>query len=132
MSEPSAAPVLLSLTAIRVTDLARSAEFYAACGFVRESAFSTDTFDAVILRAGAAGVELIAPHGEPAPIEHGSMFTKLVCNTAEVAAVMASGCAHGGTEELPATILDRFGGRTLGMVRDPDGYLLEFVGPPAR
>ncbi|MBF6387734.1 VOC family protein [Nocardia farcinica] len=125
--------VTLSLTAIRVADLARATEFYTAgCGFVEENAVATDAFDAVILRAGAAGIELIAPRGESAPPEHGTMFTKLVCHADDVAAVMAAACAHGGAEEMPATALERFGGRTIGMVRDPDGYLLEFVGPPAQ
>ncbi|WP_280438307.1 VOC family protein [Nocardia carnea] len=133
MSGTHSAPVTLSLTAIRVTDLARSREFYTTgCGFAEEAAFSTETFDAVILRAGTAGVELITPHGTSAPPDHGTMFTKLVCNTDDVAGVMAAACAHGGTEEMPATTLARFGGRTIGMVRDPDGYLLEFVGSSAQ
>ncbi|MBF6079543.1 VOC family protein [Nocardia beijingensis] len=133
MSGAPTTPVTLSLTAIRVTDLARSAEFYTAgCGFAEENAFSTDTFDAVILRAGTAGVELIAPHGDPAPPDHGTMFTKLVLNTDDVAGLLAAACARGGTEEMPATTLARFGGRTVGMVRDPDGYLLEFVSPTAQ
>ncbi|MGA4792035.1 VOC family protein [Nocardia sp. AB354] len=129
MSGPPTAPVTLSLTAIRVTDLARSAQFYAACGFVEETSFSTDTFDAVILRAGTAGVELIAPHGDPAAPDHGTMFTKLVVNTEDVAGLLAAACAHGGAEEMPATTLARFGGRTIGKVRDPDGYLVEVVSP---
>ena len=128
MSGTPTAPVTLSLTAIRVTDLARSAQFYTACGFVEETSFSTDTFDAVILRAGTAGVELIAPHGDPAAPDHGTMFTKLVVNTEDVAGLLAAACAHGGTEEMPATTLARFG-RTIGKVRDPDGYLVEVVSP---
>lgn len=130
MTAAPQAPVTLSLTAIRVTDLARSAEFYAAgCGFTRESAFSTDTFDAVILRAGRAGLELITPHGAPAPLEHGTMLVKLVLGSTDVAALLAAACAHGGTEEMPATTSERFGGRTIGMVRDPDGYLIEVTSP---
>ncbi|MFI9411313.1 VOC family protein [Nocardia gamkensis] len=111
---------------MRVTDLARSTEFYTAgCGFAEENAFSTDTFDAVILRAGRAGVELIAPHGEAAPVDHGTMFVKLVLNTADVAGLLAAACAHGGTEEMPATTFTRFSGHTIGKVRDPDGHLIE-------
>ncbi|WP_280218202.1 VOC family protein [Nocardia neocaledoniensis] len=126
------APLLLSLTALRVTDLVRSAEFYEQCGFVRERSFATGTFDAVILRAGASGIELIAPHGDPAPVEHGSMFTKLVCNTDDVAGVMRAACARGGTAEMPPTARAEFAGRTIGTVRDPDGYLIEFVSPAAQ
>ncbi|BDT91412.1 MULTISPECIES: VOC family protein [Nocardia] len=130
MNGTPTAPVTLSLTAIRVTDLARSTEFYTAgCGFARESGFSTGTFDAVILRAGRAGVELIAPHGDPAPVEHGTMFVKLVLNTADVVGLLAAACAHGGTEEMPATTSASFGGRTIGKVRDPDGHLIEIASP---
>ncbi|WP_280493336.1 VOC family protein [Nocardia asiatica] len=128
MSGTTTAAVTLSLTAIRVTDLARSAEFYTAgCGFSQERSFATDTFDAVILRAGTAGVELVAPHGAPAAPDHGTMLVKLVLNTEDVAGLLDSGCAHGGTEEMPATTLARFGGRTIGKLRDPDGYLIEVV-----
>ncbi|MGY5309340.1 VOC family protein [Nocardia gipuzkoensis] len=130
MNGTPTAPVTLSLTAIRVTDLARSTEFYTAgCGFARENAFSTDAFDAVILRAGRAGVELIAPHGDPTPVEHGTMFVKLVLNTADVVGLLAAACAHGGTEEMPATTSARFGGRTIGKIRDPDGHLIEIISP---
>lgn len=133
MSEDPTASVTLSLTAVRVTDLARSRAFYTAgCGFAEQNSFSTEAFDAVILRAGTAGIELIAPHGEPAPADHGTMFVKLVLNTGDVAGLLAAACAHGGTEEMPATTSDRFGGRTIGTVRDPDGYLIEVVSPAAR
>ncbi|MEU1525489.1 VOC family protein [Nocardia rhamnosiphila] len=130
MSEGATAAVTLSLTAIRVTDLARSTDFYSTgCGFTVENEFSTDAFDAVILRAGKAGLELIVPHGVPTPPEHGTSFVKLVLNTADVAGLLAAACARGGTEEMPATTSARFGGRTIGMVRDPDGHLIEIVGP---
>lgn len=133
MSGTSTTPVTFSLTALRVTDLARSTEFYTAgCGFTEERSFTTDTFDAVILRAGTAGVELIAPHADTAKPDHGTMLVKLVLNTADVAGLMVGACAHGGTEEMPATALARFGGRTIGKVRDPDGYLIEVVGPVPR
>jgi len=130
MTAGTRAPVTLSLTALRVTDLARSVEFYTAgCGFTRERAFATDTFDAVILRAGTAGVELIAPRDGGAPPEHGTMLVKLILNTEDVAGLLAAACAHGGVAELPATAAAAFGGRVIGKVRDPDGYLLEVVGP---
>lgn len=133
MSGTPTGGVTLSLIAIRVTDLSRSVEFYTAgCGFPEERSFATDTFDAVILRAGTAGVELIAPHGAPAAPDHGTMLVKLVLNTEDVAGLLDSACAHGGTEEMPATTLPRFGGRTIGKVRDPDGYLIEVVSSIAR
>ncbi|MFG3524297.1 VOC family protein [Nocardia nova] len=119
----------LSLTAIRVSDLPAATEFYTAgCGFTEERSIATDAFDAVIVRAGTAGIQLIAPRANAAAPDHGDMLVKLVLNTADVAALLARGCAHGGTQEMPATVLTEFG-CTIGKLRDPDGYLIEVVGP---
>ncbi|MET7769977.1 VOC family protein [Nocardia sp. NPDC005366] len=133
MRETSSAGTTLSLTAIRVTDLRRSAEFYTTgCGFDAEREFSTNTFDAAILRAGTAGIELIVPRDHAAAPDHGNMFVKLIINTDDVAGLLSRACAHGGTVEMPATALAEFGGRILGKVRDPDGHLIEVVGLPSR
>ncbi|MGW5106233.1 VOC family protein [Nocardia sp. NPDC004123] len=128
----STSPITLSLTALRVSNLAVATAFYTeGCGFAEERAFSTDAFDVVILRAGTAGIELLAPRaGQSAP-DHGNMLVKLVLNTSDVAGLLARACANGGVEEMPATVLTQHAGRTIGAVRDPDGYLIEVVGPPA-
>lgn len=120
---------LLSLTALRVTDLERSAEFYIrGCGFVHDKDLHTPHFRASIVRAGAAGLELVLPTGIDAetPHDHGSMFVKIVLNTDDVEVRMADACSHGGVEETPVTELEAYG-MVIGTVRDPDGYLVEFV-----
>ncbi|MEU5844519.1 VOC family protein [Rhodococcus sp. NPDC047139] len=120
---------LLSLTALRVADLERSAEFYIrGCGFVHDKDLDTPTFRASIIRAGAAGLELVLPRGSDgeAPHAHGDMFIKIVLNTDDVTGRMAAACSHGGVEETPATKLEAYG-MVIGTVRDPDGYLVEFV-----
>ena len=120
---------LLSLTALRVADLEKSAEFYIrGCGFVHDKDLDTPTFRASIVRAGAAGLELVLPtdtDGET-PHDHGHMFVKIVLNTDDVEERMAAACRHGGVEETPATKLEAYG-MVIGTVRDPDGYLVEFV-----
>ncbi|MGV9709070.1 VOC family protein [Gordonia sp. NPDC003424] len=121
---------MMSLTAIRVTDLSASAEFYSAgCGFVQEREFSTADFDAVILRAGAAGVELIRATGDGARrvSDHGNMLVKLVLNVSDVADRIERACAAGGTQVTAATDMPQYG-MTIGVVDDPDGYRIEFVG----
>ncbi|TYQ10283.1 UNVERIFIED_ORG: lactoylglutathione lyase [Gordonia westfalica J30] len=126
--------VVFSLAAIRVTDLGRSVEFYTkACGFAVEREFATDTFRAVIVRAGAAGIELILPTdgSQSQPPDRGNMFTKFVLNTADPAAVMSRACELGGTVITAATEYPEYG-MTIGVISDPDGYELEFVGRPAR
>lgn len=129
--EPAPAATTLSLSALRVTDLAKSTEFYTAgCGFEVEREFATARFDAVILRAGPAGIELIAPRDDPEPPQLGNMFVKLVLNTVDAPGLLARACRYGGTEETPATVLSEFGGITIAILRDPDGYRIELVGRP--
>ncbi|MEV0366796.1 VOC family protein [Nocardia fusca] len=126
------AATVLSLSAIRVADLVKSTEFYTAgCGFEVEREFATAAFDAVILRAGPAGIELIAPRNEPQPPQLGNMFVKLVVNTPDVPGLLARACRYGGTEEKPVTVLPEFGGMTIAVLRDPDGYHIELVGRPS-
>ncbi|MGW0044790.1 VOC family protein [Rhodococcus sp. NPDC003348] len=116
----------LSLTAVRVSDLARSVAFYVdGCGFAHERDLETPTFRASILRAGAAGLELLVP-AEPEPLEYGNVLVKIVLGTDDVVACMTAACAHGGTEETPPTLLEAYG-MVIGTVRDPDGHLVEFV-----
>ncbi len=120
---------LLSLTALRVAELERSAEFYIrGCGFVHDRDLDTPHFRAAIVRAGASGLELVLPTGTDAETshEHGNMFVKIVLNTDDVVGRMVDACNHGGVEETPATKLEAYG-MVIGTVRDPDGYLVEFV-----
>ncbi|MBF0662070.1 MAG: VOC family protein [Rhodococcus sp.] len=120
---------LLSLTALRVADLERSAEFYIrGCGFVHDKDLDTPHFRAKIVRAGAGGLELVLPTGADGdtPHEHGNMLVKIVLNTDDVEGRMADACSHGGVEETSATKLEAYG-MVIGTVRDPDGYLVEFV-----
>lgn len=123
--------VTLSLTAIRVADLDRSIEFYTSgCGFEMEREFTTPSFTAAIIRAGSAGLELIRPTDGSAaePAEHGDMLLKFVLNTDDPAAVMSRACEIGGTVISTATEYPEYG-MTIGVIADPDGYELEFVGP---
>lgn len=129
----TAGEVTFSLGAIRVGDLDRSLDFYTGgCGFVLEKRFTTPAFEAAIVRAGVAGVELIVPHGESATErpDHGNMLQKFVLNTPDPAAVMRRACEFGGSEVSPATEYPAYG-MTIGVLADPDGYLLELVGRTA-
>lgn len=123
----TASGTTMSLSAIKVADLERSIRFYVdGCGFIYEREFATTTFDAAILRAGTSGLELIVPR-TGGSVVHGDSFVKFVVNTPDVAGLMDGAVASGGTIEQPATVLTNFGGVTMGMLRDPDGYLVEIV-----
>lgn len=119
----------LSLTALNVADLDRAVRFYVgALGFTEGNRFSTADFDAAIVRAGTSGLELMLPTGESAghPREHGQMFGKLVLSVDDVETRAASAVEHGGEVVMPATKVAQFG-MVIGMVRDPDGYLVEMT-----
>ncbi|WP_287482409.1 VOC family protein [Rhodococcus sp. (in: high G+C Gram-positive bacteria)] len=119
----------MSLTAIRVSDLRRSVEFYTeGCGFTHERDLHMPSFLASIVRGGVAGLELVSPiDGETeARVDHGNMFIKTVVNVDSVERRMTSACVHGGVEVTPLTHLANYG-MIIGSVRDPDGYLVEFV-----
>lgn len=119
----------LSLTALNVADLDRAVRFYVgALGFTEGNRFSAAGFDAAIVRAGAGGLEFMLPTGESAghPREHGQMFGKLVLSVDDVEARVAAAVDHGGEVVMPATPVAQFG-LVIGMVRDPDGYLVEMT-----
>ncbi|PHV67073.1 VOC family protein [Williamsia muralis] len=127
----SVGAVTLSLTAIRVSDLSRSVEFYTkGCGFEIEREFTTPSFTAAIVRAGSAGLELILPTDGAAsePAEHGDMLRKFVLNTNDPEAVIGRAFGFGGSVIAEATEYPEYG-MTIGVIADPDGYELEFVGP---
>ena len=120
---------VMSLTAVRVSDLARSVEFYTkGCGFTYDRDLSTPLFRASIVRGGTAGLELINPYDRATDVDvdHGNMFIKTVVNVDSVENRMANACMHGGLECTPPTHMTDYG-MIIGTVRDPDGYLVEFV-----
>ena len=125
----SPAEVVLSLVAVRVSDLQGSTDFYRrGLGFTVEREFATPAFDAVILRAGTAGVELILPKGAAGEkdSDHGNMFSKLVLNVADAATALRRGVECGGTEVSPVVEHASYG-MTIGVLADPDGHRLELV-----
>ncbi len=127
------AAVTLSLAAIDVGDLARSVRFYTeGCGFELEREIKTPSLTAAIVRAGTAGLELIAAGnaaGSAAGVP-GDGLRKFVLATADPAVVMERARALGGTVIAPAARHPAYG-TVIGLIADPDGYRLEFIGRPA-
>lgn len=120
--------VVLSLVAVRVSDLQGSTAFYRqGLGFALEREFATPAFDAVILRAGTAGIELIRPTeaGDAEP-DHGNMFDKIVLNVPDAAAALRCAVEYGGTEVSPVVERASYG-MAIGVLADPDGHRLELV-----
>lgn len=131
-AEQTGSKTVLSLTALWVADLDRAVDFYVGgCGFTEASRFPGRGFEAAILRAGDAGLELMVPVSDSsgdsaAASRDAGGFNKLVLTVDDVEARLAAATEHGGTVEMPATTVEQYG-LVIGMVRDPDGYLVEMT-----
>lgn len=68
--------------------------------------------------------------GEPEPPQLGNMFVKLVLNAADVPRTPGPRLPVRRYRGDPATVLPEFGGITIAIFRDPDGYRIELVGRP--
>lgn len=123
----------LSLTALRVSDLERAQRFWVeGCGFPLRSSFSTQNFDAAIVGAdGTAGLELVREHESTiAPGTPGG-FWKIVLASDDVTAAQNRLVEHGGSVVMEAQPLEHLDGLVIGIVKDPDGYLVELVQSPS-
>lgn len=124
-----ASGTVLSLTALWVADLDRSVRFYVdSCGFTEGARFPSRGFEAALVHAGTSGLELMLPTGHEVgrEREHGQMFNKIVLSVDDVDARLTAAVEHGGEIVMSATVVEQFG-MVLGMVRDPDGYLVEMT-----
>jgi lactoylglutathione lyase len=111
---------------INVTDLDRSVAFYEALGLTCTSRTEIpDAFEAIVERPGGGGKLQLAQQKEK-PFQLGNAFWKLYVNTHDVAATFAAATSAGATVESEPEKMDRWP-VTVGFVRDPDGYLVEFV-----
>lgn len=123
--------VEVTLTALRVADLDRACAFYTeGCGLTRLHKVATDTFDAVIVGAAdgrGAGIELIHERQDGATPDPGTGFAKLVLTVPDVAAATKNALAHGGSQLMAPQAMAQMGGLLLSMVRDTDGYTVEFI-----
>ena len=120
---------VLSLTALWVADLDRSVNFYiGALGFTEGTRFTGQGFEAAVVRAGTGGLELMVPTGDDAEPrrEYGTMFNKIVLSVDDVETRLSAAADHGGEVAMPATPIEQFG-LVIGMIRDPDGYLVEIT-----
>jgi lactoylglutathione lyase len=113
---------------LNVTDLERSVAFYTSLGLACTSRTDIDQASEAIVENPAGGSKCqLAQQKEPAdPFDLGTAFWKLYVNTRDVATVFERAVAQGASVDSPPTRLERWP-VTVGFVRDPDGYLVEFV-----
>jgi lactoylglutathione lyase len=113
---------------LNVTDLERSVAFYTSLGLSCTSRTEIEQAWEAIIESPEGGSKLqLAQQKEQAePFDLGTAFWKLYVNTREVATVFDRAVAQGASVDMSPARLDRWP-VTVGFVRDPDGYLVEFV-----
>jgi lactoylglutathione lyase len=114
---------------INVTDLDRTVAFYEALGLTNTS--RTDipqAREAIMEEAGGKGgkIQLAQQLANEGPIDMGSAFWKLYVNTNDIDTVYQAALDFGVESVSKPQRLDRWP-TTVGFVKDPDGYLVEFV-----
>jgi len=114
---------------INVTDLDRTVAFYEAIGLTNTS--RTDipqAREAIVEDAGGKGgkIQLAQQLANEGPIDMGSAFWKLYVNTNDIGAMYQAALDFGVESVTEPQRLERWP-TSVGFVKDPDGYLVEFV-----
>jgi lactoylglutathione lyase len=114
---------------INVTDLDRTVAFYEAVGLTNTS--RTDipqAREAIMEDAGGKGgkIQLAQQLANDGPIEMGSAFWKLYVNTNDIDTMYRAAVDFGAESVTEPQRLERWP-TSVGFVKDPDGYLVEFV-----
>jgi lactoylglutathione lyase len=132
MSEPRLAYVVL-----KVADLERSLAFYTRAVGMKEI-FRYDLgggvtevglgYQSAPDSASGQGVALVHESNRKEPFEHGNAFSRFVLAVPDVAATFERLAAAGAEIARAPVRYERFHA-TVGFVKDPDGYLIEFLEP---
>ena len=113
---------------INVTDLERTVGFYEALGL--ECTSRTDiqvAKEAILEHPGKGGkVQLAQQMANDGPIDMGSAFWKLYVNTNDIDRMYKAALDFGSESVSAPARADRWP-VTIAFVKDPDGYLVEFV-----
>jgi lactoylglutathione lyase len=119
----------LAHTALWVSDLDRSLEFYEALGFERSWSFSADGVENVYVAADAGELQLRYGPDRTTPIAPSRADTDHVAFVVEdVNAVVERARRAGGSIVADPHVVEAAGARAA-FVEDPDGYTLEFFRP---
>lgn len=113
---------------LNVSDLDASVAFYTALGLENTSRTEIpQAFEAIVENpAGGSKLQLARQKDHEGDLDLGDAFWKLYVNTHDIAATFDHAVKAGATVESEPERLDRWP-VTVGFVRDPDGYLVEFV-----
>ena len=114
---------------INVTDIERAIRFYEALGLACTSRTEIpQALEAIVEAPGGKGgkLQLAQQRAQTGPIDHGNAFWKLYVSTNDIEKLYKAALLHGATPVEPPARAERWP-VTIAFVRDPDGYLVEFV-----
>jgi lactoylglutathione lyase len=113
---------------INVTDLDATVKFYEALGLTCTSRTDIPVAREAIMANPETGgkIQLAQQLDQDGPIDMGTAVWKLYVYGDDCQALYDAAMAAGATSETPPVVLDRWP-VTMAYVKDPDGYLVEFV-----
>ncbi len=120
--------VSLDQYCINVTDLDASVRFYeTVLGLESTHRIETPGFTEVVLAGEGGGrIQLARHHDQSGPIDHGNGFWKLYLDTDDCEGLYKR-CMDSGVESVSKPERLEHWPVTVAFVKDPDGYLVEFV-----
>ena len=124
----------LTAVGIGVSDLARSEAFYRdVLGMKRTGTFHLDYMDEVMLAHEGRSAVVLMHYTDGSARNYRDNPVKLVFYVTDPKAAVEAIRADGLEVTREATPIETLGGAIVGLAKDPDGYVLEFLqAPPPR
>jgi lactoylglutathione lyase len=127
-------PDFLTAVGIGVSDLDRSTDFYSrVLGMKVMQTFKLDYMDEIMLAHEGRNAVVLMHYTDGSARNYKDNPVKLVFYVTDPAAIVAKIRADGLEITREATPIETLGGAIVGLAKDPDGYVLEFLqAPPPR
>ena len=123
---------VIAATGIGVSDLARSSQFYqAALGMTETQTYQLGHMDEIVLANAGRNALVLMHWTDGSQPTYRNLPVKLIFHVAD-GRETAEKIRHAGGEvtHLPK-VYDALGGIAIGLAKDPDGYVIEFIQPAA-
>lgn len=122
----------LGATGIGVSDLKRSAAFYIeALGLKQVQTFSLPHMDEIVLAHEGRTAVVLMHWTDGSARNYQDVPVKLVFYVTDPVVVMDRVVSAGGRLLLAPAPIPQLGGAIVGLVKDPDGYVIELLQAPA-
>ena len=127
-------PDYLGAVGIGVSDLERSTDFYTrVLGMKTMQTFKLDYMDEVMLAHEGRNAVVLMHYTDGSNPNYKNLPVKLVFYVTDPKAAVEAVRADGLEITREATPIETLGGAIVGLAKDPDGYVLEFLqAPPPR